>query len=64
MREKPMGDPVTATIDLEVEVAENDNGERIPGFGWTVAQETVEAMRDIDASIRSAEQMSGTLIFG
>ncbi|TPO05164.1 hypothetical protein [Mesorhizobium sp. B1-1-5] len=59
-----MGEPVSAAIDLEIEVSSEMAAERVPGLGWTMPQETIEALRDIDDSIRSAEQLSGSLIFG
>ncbi len=59
-----MGEPVSTEIELEIEVADEAVGERVPGLGWTMAQETIEALRDIDESIRSAEQISGNIIFG
>lgn len=59
-----MGEPIPAVIDLDVEVNDEQAPERLPGTGWTMAQQTVDAIRDVDASIRSAEQLSGSIIFG
>ena len=60
-----MGELVSTTVDLEIEVAASSgNGERAPGHGWTLSAETLTALREIDDNIRAAEQMSGTLVVG
>ena len=61
---KFMGEPVSADVELEVEVADESSEERLPGLGWTLADDTRDALREIDESIRSAEQISGHIIFG
>jgi hypothetical protein len=60
-----MGDLISTNVDLDVEVLDpKKSGERIPGLGWSLSQETVEKMREIDDSIRAAEQISGSLLMG
>ena len=59
-----MGQLIATSIDLEVEISDSSNGERVPGLGWTLSEETQQTIREIDANIRTAEQMSGSLLVG
>lgn len=58
-----MGEIVAAEVDLEID-ASSSAGEGIPGLGWTLSEETLDKIREIDANIRAAEQKSGSLIVG
>ncbi|RYE10803.1 MAG: hypothetical protein EOP22_02685 [Hyphomicrobiales bacterium] len=59
-----MGNPIEMKLDLDIEVEDIDAEERAPGQGWTVSQDALDEMREIDARIRAAEQMSGNLVVG
>ena len=59
-----MGNPVEMKVDLEVEVEDETAQLPAPGQGWTVSQSALDEMREIDARIRAAEQISGSLVFG
>jgi len=63
-KDAPMGDPISTSVDLEVEILDAAAEERIPGLGWSLSQETVDTMREIDASIIAAERISGSLLIG
>jgi hypothetical protein len=63
-KDASMGDLVSTNVDLEIEVSDATAGERVPGLGWSLSEETVNTLRDIDASIRAAEQISGSLLIG
>jgi hypothetical protein len=56
-----MGELVAAVIDLEVEVADSSQGERLPGLGWTLSAQAIETIRDIEENIRAAEQWGRAL---
>lgn len=60
----PVGNPIEMKLDLDIEVEDIDAEERAPGQGWTVSQDALDEMREIDARIRAAEQMSGNLVVG
>lgn len=60
----PVGNPIEMKLDLDIEVEDIDAAERAPGQGWTVSQDALDEMREIDARIRAAEQMSGNLVVG
>jgi hypothetical protein len=59
-----MGELVATAVDLEIEVSDTQSEERVPGFGWTLSNETANTLREIDANIRAAEQISGSLLLG
>ncbi|HEY6021211.1 MAG TPA: hypothetical protein VIY48_15285 [Candidatus Paceibacterota bacterium] len=53
-RTRAMGELVAAKVDLEIEVSDSSTTERVPGLGWTLSDETLEKIREIDANIRAA----------
>lgn len=57
-----MGELISMDVDLDVEVSTHQ--EQVPGLGWTLSNETLDTIREIDANIRAAEQMSGNLVIG
>lgn len=59
-----MGEPLSMEVDLEVEVSDAENAADIPGLGWTLSDETLIMLNEIDANLRAAEQMSGRLVVG
>lgn len=63
-RETSMGELIRTIIDLPVEATGGDEKDRPAALAWTLSDETRETMREIDASIRAAEQLSGSLLVG
>lgn len=59
-----MGEIVKNELELEVVVSEPGHNDSAPEFSWMLSEEAEAALREIDASIRAAEQMSGSLVFG
>lgn len=55
---------VAMDIDLDIEVQRTTDEARVPGLGWTLPEETRQAMKEIDENIRTAEQMSGNIFVG
>jgi hypothetical protein len=57
-----MGDLISTEPDLAIEVMDASSNEKVPGLGWTLSNEAIETIREIDANIRAAEQISGRLL--
>lgn len=63
-RERAMGELIQTRIDLQIEDVKTDERTHESALAWTLSDEARETMREIDASIRAAEQMSGSLLVG
>ncbi|MCJ2008209.1 hypothetical protein [Methylobacterium sp. J-092] len=61
-----MGELIHMTVDLPpVEFPDSKNdGQPSAGLSWTLSEKTQETVREIEASMRAAEQMSGSLLIG
>ena len=55
MADVPFGEDAPATFAKEV----RSNGERVPGLGWEISQETYREIEDLETSTRIAQQRSG-----
>ena len=59
---------VAHVIDSEnvigVEVYTSDSDRDVPGLNWTLSEVSEQALRDIDANLRAADQLSGRILVG
>ena len=58
-----MVEPVAMSLDLDVEVATASNSD-VPGLRWSLSEEARKAILEVEANIRTAEQMSGHIVVG
>ena len=63
MASKPFGQPLRRPVPV-AEVTSTDGEEKKPGLGWQISAETRREIEEIEANSRTAEQQSGSVVFG